>query len=180
MRRMSLPFSTSQRWNAVLSSHLSILAIQEFGWPRSKNSFLYAMTPSTYAPQPPGWYRLLPRPPTEHNPALHRTSSLLQHHLFPDPSPGHSSEEDVPRRNTIHGLEGSNSTADSATYIGGGCSTTNAVPESSVSAPRSRSLDMEKEQSQSGAFPNRSHPREHLCLCPPDPKIPRPRNCEVS
>ena len=138
------------------------------------------MTPSTHGPQPPAWYRLLPRPPTEHNPALRRTSSLSQHHLFPDPSPGHTSEEDVPRRNTVHVLKSTNSTTNSATYIAGRHSTTDAVPETSIAAPRSRSLDMAEEPSQPGALLNRPHHREHLCLCPPDPKIPRPRNCEVA
>lgn len=155
------------------------------------------MTPSTQEHRPThptaALHRLLPNPATEHTaPALHRTSSLSEHHLFhdlprPHPPALHSGREEIPvaRRSTVHfphhHLSGLSS------------------PGSGTSIPL-RSMSISEHQDSSGASSDRipahigemvndhssqhnndhnaSISREHVCLCPPDPKIPRPRNCK--
>ncbi|KAJ4673907.1 slightly ste11-like protein [Exophiala dermatitidis] len=127
------------------------------------------MTLPDHATYPPAWYRRLPRPPTEHNLALRRTSLLSQHHLFRDRdldrdrdrSSRHASPEDVPRRNTT----------DKPTANGG------LEHRASPLQREHHHLEMAEERGKNdNSLTVDAHPRDHLCLCPPDPKIPRPRN----
>lgn len=132
------------------------------------------------APYPPAWYRRLPRPPTEHNPALRRTSLLSQHHLFRGRSPVLPVEEDVPRRNTVHLPESSNHSSALADHVERQEPAANGVLEAAPPSQRGHSLDMAEEPAKKVDLATSSQPREHLCLCPPDPKIPRPRNCKTT
>ena len=135
-------------------------------------------------PNLPAWYRLLPKPQTEHNPALRRTSSLSQHHLFHDRSRDHvASGEDGLRRNTVHVpiFENSNSaTATSREYIREPQRLADGGSGSTSPSGRGGSLEMAETQSHSAVVRTSSNPRENVCLCPASPKIPRPRNCKVA
>lgn len=135
-------------------------------------------------PNLPAWYRLLPKPQAEHNPALRRTSSLSQHHLFHDRSQDHgTSGEDGLRRSTIHVpiSENSNSTtATSREYIREPQRLADGGSSSTSPSGRGRSLEMAETQSHPAVVRTSSNPRENVCLCPASPKIPRPRNCEVA
>ena len=137
-------------------------------------------TSEHHLPNLPAWYRLLPKPPTEHNPALRRTSSLSQHHLFHDRSQNYaSSGEDGPRRATVHVPESSNSTKTTQVYIGEPQRPSDGGSGSASPSVRGRSLEMAETQSHPAAVRSNSNSRENLCLCPASPKIPRPRNCEA-
>ena len=168
------------RYKGEWLSHPTIRALafrQEVAGHSTKHSFLCAMTSATsehHLPNLPAWYRLLPKPPTEHNPALRRTSSLSQHHLFRDRPQGHaSSGDDGLRRNTVHVPESSRSTNTTQVYIGEPVRPANGGSGSASPSARGRSLDMTETQSRN------MNPKENLCLCPASPKIPRPRNCEA-
>lgn len=155
-----------------------------------------------HLPPPPALHRRLPNPAADHAaPALHRTSSLSRQHLFSDLAPpplhhnhhqrqqqnGHEDTAAIARRNTVqfpqqHHPEASSpgSTADrtfrsmsvAGHHASSGCS-------SDRDPPPSHSREMVDEQSsQHTNSRNPSFAREHVCLCPPDPKIPRPRNCK--
>ena len=139
-------------------------------------------TSEHHLPNLPAWYRLLPKPVTDRNPALRRPSSLAQHHLFHDRSEDHaSSSEDSPRRNTVHGTENSNSTAPPSGEDIGKESSNGGSGSGSVSPlTRSRSMEMAETQAHPTTVRTGSNARENLCLCPASPKIPRPRNCEAN
>jgi len=150
-----------------------------------------------HPPPPPALHRRLPNPIADHSaPALHRTSSLSQHHLFndlaPPPPPYHHQNggEDnaaVTRRNTVHfpqqhltEISSSGSRTDLA-FRSMSAATHHAAADSDPSTvPRpSHSEEMIDEQpSLQNQNRNASIAREHVCLCPPDPRIPRPRNCK--
>ncbi|KAL2431664.1 hypothetical protein ABEF95_012587 [Exophiala dermatitidis] len=143
------------------------------------------MTLPDHATYPPAWYRRLPRPPTEHNLALRRTSLLSQHHLFPDRdrdldrSPRRASPEDVPRRNTVQLPHISEPVFSPAKHVETDKPTANGGPEHRASQLQRdhQHLEMAEERGKNNnALAIDAHPRDHLCLCPPDPKIPRPRN----
>lgn len=139
-------------------------------------------TSDHHLPNLPAWYRLLPKPPTEHNPALRRTSSLAQHHLFHDrPQDRASSREDGLRRNRVPVPESSKpAAAPSEAYIGRPRRSSNGGSGSTSPLVRGRSLDMAETESRPVGVRNNSNPRENFCLCPASPKIPRPRNCKMA
>lgn len=139
-------------------------------------------TSDRHLPNLPAWYRLLPKPPTELNPALRRTSSLAQHHLFHDrPQDRTSSREDGLRKNTVPVPESSKSVAaTSGEYIGGPQRSSNGGSGSTSPHLRGRSLEMAETDSRPVGVRNNSNPRENFCLCPASPKIPRPRNCKLA
>ncbi|KIX02124.1 uncharacterized protein Z518_08063 [Rhinocladiella mackenziei CBS 650.93] len=134
------------------------------------------MTSSTHEPPAPAWYRRLPKPPTEANPALHRASLLSQHHLFHDRPLGPGLEDDAPRRNTIHFPESSNSISSREEDAGRQRPSGNGDSETASPPKGGPSLDTADIQPGGDILPNTPYLREHFCLCPPDPKIPRPRN----
>ncbi|OAP58167.1 hypothetical protein AYL99_07257 [Fonsecaea erecta] len=125
-----------------------------------------------HLPNQPAWYRLLPKPPTGHNLALRRGSSLAQHHLFRDRSPtGRAARQDgatvqLPERSSHP------ATAVREEDIEQPRKTANGDSGSISPSRRGRSLDMEIQP----AVSKSTHSREHICLCPASPKIPRPRN----
>jgi hypothetical protein len=131
-------------------------------------------------PNPPAWYRLLPKPVNHGIPPLPRTSSLSQHHYFDRSSGPPSGSEDGPRRNTVHVSERLKSfTVPSNGHIAETQETTNSGSGSASPAPRPRSVDMADVESQPPVTRSSSASRENVCLCPASPKIPRPRNCEI-
>ncbi|ETI27849.1 hypothetical protein G647_00298 [Cladophialophora carrionii CBS 160.54] len=131
-------------------------------------------------PNLPAWYRLLPKPAAERYPALRRTSSLSQHHLFRDRSQDRAAaREDGLRRNTDHvpAHKGSMSTAaTSQECIGELQIPANGHSGSASSPVRERSLEMAETGSEHPVGRSNSNPKENVCLCPASPKIPRPRN----
>lgn len=135
------------------------------------------MTSITTGPPPaPAWYRRLPKPPNEHNPSLHRASLLSQHHIFRDRPANYDAGEDCSRRTP-------SSVAERLPPIDGTDVVdrrpkSNASSRSASPSKRAGSLDMADDKPQSEATANGPNTREHLCLCPSEPKIPRPRNCE--
>ena len=128
---------------------------------------------------PPAWYRRLPRPPNEHNPTLRRSSLLSQHRLFQAESSGYDTSRDSLPVNTVQPSETSKSMEMSTVGIGRPMV---AISEGQPAsrARTSQSSSMAGEQAQSPKAFDTSNSREHLCLCPSEPKIPRPRNCKTS
>ncbi len=148
---------------------------------KSKNSFLSAMTPPTHESSAPAWYRRLPKPPTEPNPTFRRTSLLSQHHLLHGRSPGRELEERAPQGSPVHAHKSSQPRNGSQEYIAALRLTTDGETETASSSKRGRLFSMAEEgQTQAEPASSTSNVREHLCLCPPDPKIPRPRNCMMT
>jgi hypothetical protein len=127
-------------------------------------------------PAAPAWYRRLPKPPTEHNHALHRTSLLSQHHIFHERPSDQGTGEDASRRSTIHVPQTSH-LMDRVEPEGQQPALSNGSRSTSPSK-RSRSVDMAEDHSQAESAHGSTNARDHLCLCPSEPKIPRPRNCE--
>lgn len=150
-----------------------------------------------HPPPPPALHRRLPNPIADHSaPALHRTSSLSQHHLFndlapPPPPPHHQNGgEDnatATRRNTVHlpqqhlsEISSSTSRADLA-FRSMSVAGHHASADSSSDTgppPLHSGVMLDEQPPQPNHDRNTSFAREHVCLCPPDPKIPRPRNCK--
>lgn len=130
----------------------------------------------------PAWYRLLPRPHTEALPSLARSSSLSQHHLVHAQSSDYPSAEDGLRRNTVHFTKvGSKPSSTLTEYVEREQQGANG--EAGVSSPLKQAIvssEMTEQQPHSDPSKNAAHSRENICLCPPDPKIPRPRNCETA
>ncbi|KAI1608034.1 hypothetical protein EDD37DRAFT_936 [Exophiala viscosa] len=133
------------------------------------------MTSGNPDPPPPAWYRRLPRPPTEYNPTLRRSSLLSQHRLFHAGSSGHDTSGDGLPGTTVQLPESSKSTEMSTEGIGRPLVAIEEGQPASHAKP-SQSSSMAESQAQSLKAFDSSKPREHLCLCPSEPKIPRPRN----
>lgn len=163
--------------NALSPSNSSLSALQEFEWPGSKNFFLRAMTSATTEHPQPAWYRRLPRPPTEHNPTLRRSSLVSQHRLSNAGSSDHglagdglsSVTEQFPETSKSIQMSGED-VGTSLVALGGG--------HPATPAKSSQSLGTAEDHAQTGQASSNTIAREHLCLCPSEPKIPRPRNCE--
>jgi hypothetical protein len=156
-----------------------------------------------HPPPPPALHRRLPNPAADHAaPASHRTSSLSHHHLFGDLAPpapppsshhhnhhqnGHEDPAAIARRNTVqfpqqHHPEVSSpgSKADIAfrSMSVAGHHASSAGSSDRVPPPSHSGEMVDDQSSQHTNSRNASFTREHVCLCPPDPKIPRPRNCK--
>lgn len=137
------------------------------------------MTPSMHEPPPPALHRRLPNPAIDHTTGLHRNSSLSQHHLFHDQLPDHARDEHGARRHTVQLPQNSNLEPNNR-----GEPTLRSMLSpgyaSRMRSERSASGEMVEEPTQQNSNHSISYSREHVCLCPPDPKIPRPRNCMLS
>lgn len=169
----------------------------------SKNSFFgQAMTPSIHEHLPPppaaALHRRLPNPAAEHNPpALHRTSSLSERplfHGFPNPPlPAlHSGREDstIARRSTVqlphhhHHHSEISSPGSRAGIALRSMSISEYHDPSGATADRipphaGEMVNEHSSQHNNNNNHNAPFPTDRICLCPPDPKIPRPRNCKT-
>lgn len=134
------------------------------------------MTSITNGPPAPAWYRRLPKPPNEHNPSLHRASLLSQHHIFHGRPANYDAGEDTSRRTTSSVAE-IHRPLDRAEVVERR-SESNASSRSASPSKRAGSLVMAEDKPEPEAPASGPNAREHLCLCPSEPKIPRPRNCE--
>lgn len=161
--------------------------MQEFASLKSKNSFLCAMTSTSGDPGLPAWHRQLPKPTVAAQPLLPRPSSISHHRLFADRPLGQGSHEDGPRRHSVPFIATSTPAAAAppppsvpardhvevhGTLARGGLGPTSPLI-------RHPDMEMTEASARPGDSNSSSISRENLCLCPPSPKIPRPRNCET-
>lgn len=122
-------------------------------------------------PRPPALHRRLPIPATSHGPVSRRSSALSQHHIFPDRQAAYEHGENAVRRSTVHFPQSTTSRHSVGQDVTlRSMSTAGHELISRPDGDHSMQLDGERAQ----------HDTAHnVCLCQPDPKIPRPRNCEI-
>ncbi|RVX75701.1 hypothetical protein B0A52_00057 [Exophiala mesophila] len=126
------------------------------------------MTPPAQDPPPPALHRRLPNPAPNGRPASRRPSSLSQHDIFPNPVIPCGFADNASRRSTFHFPPPSASRlGDASDQMFRSMSTTGH--ESASREARGGSTDSAIDRVPHDSGPN-------VCLCQPDPKIPRPRN----
>lgn len=129
------------------------------------------------------WYRVLPKPTALLYDNFHRpfsNDSLLQHHINSDESFNAVSDTSAGRRITVPSIAYSETlrstqpiqspVRDSIGSIGSAY-----IDDDPVTRKRKASL-MEDGRQPQDQSPQNEESENQLCLCQPDPKIPRPRN----
>lgn len=129
------------------------------------------MTPQAQDPPPPALHRRLPDPAANCRPVPRRISTLAQHDIFPNPPIPCGYADNASRRSTVHFPPPlASRLGDASDHIFRSMSTTGH--ESASREARDGSTDSALDPIPHDGGPN-------VCLCQPDPKIPRPRNCEM-